>query len=118
MQFKKTLELVVCMAAIATLFSAESEATISCGQLQGNLTSCLGFLRGGALTQPCCTGVKSVAASARTVADRRDACRCLVAVAKSLRGTIDFGKAARLPGRCGVSIPFQISPNTNCARFG
>lgn len=117
MQVKSLLQMALCMAAMAAVFSLQSEAAMSCEQVQGALGSCLGFLRGGVLAPPCCNGVRAVAASAGNTADRRAACRCLVAAAKSMRGVIDFGNAARLPARCGVSIPFQISPNTDCSRY-
>lgn len=117
MQVRILLQMALCMAAMAAVFSPQSEAAMPCDQVQGALGSCLGFLRGGALTLPCCNGVRAVAASARNTADRRSACRCLVAAAKAMRGVIDLGNAARLPARCGVPISFQISPNTDCSRY-
>lgn len=113
----QVMRMVVCLTVMVVLLSPATEGVVSCPQLQGYLQSCLGYLRGGPLTKPCCSGVLSVAATARNVADRRAACRCLVAAAQNLRGVIDMGNASRLPGKCGVNIPFQISPNTNCARY-
>ncbi|XP_057804320.1 non-specific lipid-transfer protein 1-like [Salvia miltiorrhiza] len=118
MQVKIEWQMLVCLAVMVALLSPQSEAVASCDQLRGNLGSCLGFLRGGVITSQCCNGVRAVAASAKTTADRHAACRCLVAAAQSMRGVIDLGNAARLPGRCGVNIPFQISPNTDCNRVG
>lgn len=116
MEMQRVVQLVVWVAVMGAVVWPQAEGTVNCSQLRGYLQSCLGYLRGGVLTKPCCGGVIAVANSARNVADRRAACRCLVATVQSLRGVIDIGNAAKLPGRCGVRIPFQISPNTNCAR--
>lgn len=116
MQAKFGFVMLLCMAALVALFAPHAEAVISCGQVQRGMAPCLGFLQGRALAPKCCAGVKAVAASARTVLDRRAACRCLVAAAKSMKG-INYGNAARLPGKCGVRISFPISPNTDCSRY-
>ncbi|KAK4481267.1 hypothetical protein RD792_012151 [Penstemon davidsonii] len=105
------------MAVQVTLFVPHAEAVVSCGQVQNGLVSCLGFLQGRALVPQCCNGIRSVAAAARTTNDRRATCRCLKTASRSLK-SIDFGKAAILPGRCGVRIPFRISPNVDCSRVG
>ncbi|KAG6433700.1 hypothetical protein SASPL_105315 [Salvia splendens] len=117
MEVKNHARMLVCLAVMVALLSPESEAVVSCDRIRNNLGPCLGYLRGGVITSPCCAGVRAVAASARTAADRRMACRCLVAAAQSMRGIIDLGNAARLPRKCGVNIPYQISPNTDCSRW-
>ncbi|KAG8377121.1 hypothetical protein BUALT_Bualt09G0135500 [Buddleja alternifolia] len=98
------------------LYAPGGEAAMTCGQMQTGLAPCLRFLQGRALVPQCCAGIRSVAAAARTPLDRRAACRCMVAAAKSFRG-INLGSAAALPGKCGVRIPFKISPTTDCARY-
>ncbi|KAL0338082.1 UNVERIFIED_CONTAM: Non-specific lipid-transfer protein 2 [Sesamum angustifolium] len=99
----------VMLLCVVALFAPHAEAAVSCGQVQSGLLPCLGFLQGRALAPQCCPGVKSVVAAARTPNDRRTACRCLQAAAKSMKN-INYGNAAMLPGKCGIKIPFQISP--------
>ncbi|PON92740.1 Lipid transfer protein/Par allergen [Trema orientale] len=36
-----------------------------------------------------------------------------VSAASSIKG-INFSLAAGLPGKCGVSVPYKISPSTKC----
>ncbi|XP_049374996.1 non-specific lipid-transfer protein 2 isoform X2 [Solanum verrucosum] len=63
----------------------------------------------------CCGGVKGLLGAAKTPEDRKTACTCLKSAANSIKG-IDTGKAAGLPGVCGVSIPYKISPSTDCSQ--
>ncbi|OMP12628.1 Plant lipid transfer protein/Par allergen [Corchorus olitorius] len=45
--------------------------------------------------------------------DRKQACTCI----KNVAGTIydiNYGLANALTGKCGVSIPYKISPSTDC----
>ncbi|BAS94548.1 Os05g0477900, partial [Oryza sativa Japonica Group] len=79
------------------------------------LLPCLPYVQsGGAVPAACCGGIRSVVAAARTTADRRAACTCLKNVAAGAAGGPYISRAAGLPGRCGVSVPFKISPNVNC----
>ena len=104
---------VVCMVALAP----HAEAAITCGQVVGNLAPCLGYLRGGGKPTPgCCNGVKGLNSAARTTGDRRTACSCLKSAASSYPG-LKPGNMASLPGQCGVSIPYQIKPSTDCTRI-
>ncbi|KAI3474285.1 hypothetical protein Pfo_029073 [Paulownia fortunei] len=116
MQAKFAFVMLLCMAVQVALFAPHAEAAISCSQVQSGLLPCLGFLQGRALVPQCCAGVRSVAAAARTPTDRRAACSCLQAAAKSFKG-INYGNAAMLPSKCGVRIPFKISPTTDCSSF-
>lgn len=90
---------------------------LTCGQVTSKLGGCLGYLKGsGPLTAGCCGGVKALNGIARTSADRKQACGCLKQLAGSVKG-INYGNAASLPGKCGVSIPYPISPSTDCSRL-
>ncbi|THU72972.1 hypothetical protein C4D60_Mb04t17860 [Musa balbisiana] len=74
---------------------------------------CPGCLLGGPITHRCCSGIKSLVAAARTTHDRRTACGCIETATAVLSG-IDFVRVGQLPGRCGVSLPYKISPNVDC----
>ncbi|KAK3405006.1 non-specific lipid-transfer protein 1 [Eucalyptus grandis] len=111
------LSKVSCFLLIACLVAASSpaaRAAITCSQISSSMGPCIGYLRGsGPLSSACCSGVKSLNTAARTTADRQAACRCLQSAAGSIQG-IDFNLAAGLPGKCGVSVPYKISPTTDC----
>ncbi|WP_438798014.1 non-specific lipid-transfer protein [Salmonella sp. NW832] len=93
------------------------DAAISCGQVISYLSSCLTYLqsKGGAVPPPCCKGVKTLNTVAKTTPDRRTACNCLKSLAAQARG-INLGLASGLPGKCGVSVPYKISPSTDCSK--
>lgn len=102
--------LLMCMVMGAPI----AEAGITCGQVTSSLSSCIAYLiGGGAVPQACCSGVKSLNAAANTTPDRQAACRCLKTAAASISGDI-YGRAAGLPGKCGVNVPYPITPSTDC----
>ncbi|KAL5974781.1 lipid-transfer protein [Asimina triloba] len=113
----------VCLVLAVVLVVATSgphhqvEATISCGQVTTGVAQCLGYLRGtvAAIPPACCTGVKGLNAAAKTTPDRQAACNCLKTAASTIKG-LHLDLAAGLPGKCGVSIPYKISPTTDCTK--
>ncbi|GAB2272080.1 hypothetical protein Dimus_006899 [Dionaea muscipula] len=94
-----------------------AEGYVTCGTVSQNVAPCFGYLKkGGSFSYPppaCCNGVRALKNAAQTPADRQTACRCLKAF---LSSQIDQAKAGGLPGKCGVSVPYQISPATDCNR--
>ncbi|CAI9761910.1 unnamed protein product [Fraxinus pennsylvanica] len=94
-----------------------SEAAVSCTQVQRSLKPCFNYLlRGGATSSQCCTGVRTLYASAGTTADRQTVCNCLKRTAKIIK-RIKLSNATVLPRKCGVSIPYKISPSTDCSKL-
>ncbi|OEL33921.1 hypothetical protein BAE44_0005060, partial [Dichanthelium oligosanthes] len=63
----------------------------------------------------CCSGLRAVVSAAATAADRRAACDCLKAAAARVSG-LDATKAAMIPARCAVKLPYTISPSADCSR--
>nr|AAO33357.1 nonspecific lipid transfer protein 1 [Vitis cinerea var. helleri x Vitis vinifera] len=105
--------MVICMVVAAP---AAVEAAITCGQVSSALSSCLGYLKnGGAVPPGCCSGIKNLNSAAQTTADRQAACKCLKTFSNSIPG-INLGLASGLPGKCGVSVPYKISPSTDCSK--
>ncbi|KAL1808095.1 hypothetical protein ACET3Z_025085 [Daucus carota] len=89
---------------------------ITCGQVTSSVGQCLGYLKtGGKPVAGCCNGVRGLNSLARTPGDRKQACTCLKTIAGAVKG-INYGYAAALPGKCGVKIPYPISPNTDCSK--
>lgn len=113
MLIKLACVVLVCMV----VFAPHAEAAITCGRVVSTLIPCLNYLRqGGAPAPACCNGVRSLNAAARTTADRKTACGCLKNSYNSNPG-INSANAASLPSKCGVNIPYKISPNTDCSRY-
>ncbi|XP_030541884.1 non-specific lipid-transfer protein 1-like [Rhodamnia argentea] len=106
------LALVVGLVAVAPLASS----SVNCPQVQSYVAPCLVYLRlGGTIPQGCCSGIRSLNGAAKTTPDRQAACRCLQAAAGNMRG-LKPGLVSALPGKCGINIPYKISPATDCSR--
>lgn len=108
------------IATAATLLvffvaAATSEAAVTCSTVATSMNPCIAYLKGkgGPVPAPCCSGIKSLNSAASTTPDRQTACKCLKSAATSIKG-INYGLAAGLPSSCGVSIPYKISPSTDC----
>ncbi|KAJ0450574.1 putative plant non-specific lipid-transfer protein/Par allergen [Helianthus annuus] len=87
-----------------------SEA-ISCGDLTGMISPCLGYLRsGGSPTKGCCDGARRVQGATRSQADRQFACKCAKAAAPRLKVQPDL--AGSLPGKCGICTTISIKSET------
>ncbi|KAI3437474.1 uncharacterized protein J3R85_005233 [Psidium guajava] len=101
----------LCLVAAASV----AEAAVTCGQVASSLAPCIPYARSGRGPVPggCCNGIRSLNNAARTTPDRQATCRCLKSAAAGISG-INYGVVASIPGKCGVSIPYKISPNTNC----
>nr|AAQ96338.1 lipid transfer protein [Vitis aestivalis] len=105
--------MVICMVMAAP---AAVEAAITCGQVASALSPCISYLqKGGAVPPACCSGIKSLNSSAKTTADRQAACKCLKNFSSTVSG-INLSLASGLPGKCGVSVPYKISPSTDCTK--
>ncbi|KAF9595735.1 hypothetical protein IFM89_003477 [Coptis chinensis] len=111
MILKLTFVVLACMVVSAPY----AEAAISCGFVVSKVSPCIPYLRGGGPIPPaCCNGVRTLNAAAQGTPDRQTACNCLKQAAAGISG-INPGFAGGLPGRCGVSIPYKISPYTDCS---
>ncbi|XP_038902996.1 non-specific lipid-transfer protein 1-like [Benincasa hispida] len=116
MEMERSMK-VMMIVGVVMMCMVVSEAAISCGAVAGAVGPCIGYLKAPTGIPPpaCCNGVRNLKSQASTPADRRAACYCLKNAANSIRG-IDVGAAAGLPSKCGVSIPYKISPNTDCTK--
>ncbi|KAG8363090.1 hypothetical protein BUALT_BualtUnG0005500 [Buddleja alternifolia] len=109
----------VCMVLIAAIIVVAvaplGEAAISCGTVVSSLSPCIPYVTDKGPLGSCCGGVKSLYGAAKTTPDRQAVCGCLKSLAGSYSG-INYGKAAGLPGQCGVNVPYKISPSTDCSK--
>ncbi|KAK4425044.1 Non-specific lipid-transfer protein 2 [Sesamum alatum] len=106
----------VVLVAVVLLMSVvpDGEAAIGCGSVVSYLNPCLPYVTGNGPLGGCCSGIKSLYAAAKSTPDRQSVCNCLKSLAASTPN-VNLGKAAGLPGQCGVSIPYKISPSTDCS---
>ncbi|OIW00904.1 hypothetical protein TanjilG_19845 [Lupinus angustifolius] len=82
---------IMCLALGAT--SPAAEAAISYGQ--------------------CCNGIKNLNGMAQNTPDQQSVCNCIkIAVNESgfTYSSFNLDLAASLPKKCGVNVPYQISP--------
>ncbi|XP_059668133.1 non-specific lipid-transfer protein 1-like [Cornus florida] len=105
----------VCMVVVA-LAPPLAEAAVTCGTVQSAVAPCIGYLRnGGVVPANCCNGIRSLNNAAKTTPDRQTACRCLQSASGKITG-LKPALASGLPGKCGVSVPYKISPSTDCSK--
>ncbi|KAL8038961.1 hypothetical protein ABFX02_10G004300 [Erythranthe guttata] len=109
------LKCMVLVVLVMVAFTDGSEAAIGCGTVVSYLQPCLPYVTDKGPLGGCCGGVKGLYSSAKTTQDRQSVCNCLKTLVGSNIG-INLGKAAGLPALCGVSIPYKISPSTDCSK--
>ncbi|XP_062094665.1 non-specific lipid-transfer protein 1-like [Humulus lupulus] len=104
----------LCMVVMAMVVAAPVANAITCGQVSSSVGPCINYLKsGGVVPAACCNGIRSLNSAAKTPADRQTACKCLQSASSSIKG-LNLNLAAGLPGKCGINIPYKISPSTNC----
>ncbi|TVU36645.1 hypothetical protein EJB05_18587 [Eragrostis curvula] len=111
------LALAVLLAATVVAPPTAVRAAVSCATVYSNLMPCLGYVQSGSAmpTPSCCGGIRSLLSQANNTPDRRTVCNCLKNVANGASGSSNYiTRAAGLPGKCGVTLPYKISANVNC----
>ncbi|XP_077217396.1 non-specific lipid-transfer protein 1-like [Tasmannia lanceolata] len=105
-----------CVMLASILLGSPRVVAITCGQVISAVSPCLRYLRtGGPVPAVCCNGIRGLNGAAKTTPDRQTACGCLKSAATSISG-LNVGFANSLPGKCGVSFPYKISPSTDCSK--
>ncbi|MCL7049338.1 hypothetical protein MKW94_010666 [Papaver nudicaule] len=110
---KFTCVVLACMVVVAPY---AAEGAISCGTVVSKVTPCIPYLQGAAFQPSCCAGLKSLLAATKATPDRQAACNCLKSAARAIPG-INYGNAASLPSKCGVSVPYKFGPSTDCTKI-
>lgn len=113
---------IVCLTLGATTVIPKAQGEVTCGQVVSNLTPCISYVVYGGATVPaqCCNGIKNLFGMAQTKPDRQAVCNCVKNGVRNSGFTysnFNLNLAANLPKKCGVNIPYQISPNTDCTRY-
>nr|CAB3488881.1 unnamed protein product [Digitaria exilis] len=114
---QQVVVLAVVAAVLLAAAASSADAAVTCGQVNSAIAPCLSYARGmgSAPSTGCCSGVKRLNSAASTTADRRAACSCLKSAAAGISG-LKLGNAASIPSKCGVSIPYTISPSVDCSK--
>ncbi|KAG5092454.1 hypothetical protein JHK82_051232 [Glycine max] len=110
---------IVCLVLGVISITPKAQAAVTCNQVVSNLTPCISYVLNGGKTVPgpCCNGIKTLFNLAHSTPDRQTVCKCIKnAVSAFHYGKSNVDRAAALPKQCGVNIPYQISPSTDCTR--
>ncbi|KAK1321956.1 Non-specific lipid-transfer protein 2B [Acorus calamus] len=108
-----TLAILAIAALLLVEGPREVEAAISCGQVVKYISPCIAYAqKGGAISPGCCSGIRGLNSAARTTPDRQQACSCLKSIARGANPSY----ARSIPSKCGINIPYSISPNIDCTK--
>lgn len=106
----------VAIVMASCLLAGGVEAAVSCGQVTEWLTPCISYaFYGGKVAAECCSGIKSLISASTTTEDRRNACTCIKNAVSAMPG-INYDLVAKLPEKCGTTVPYTISPSTDCSK--
>lgn len=107
----------MCLFIIALVVATKpANGAVTCGTMASSLAPCLPFLTDGAtgvVPSGCCAGIKSLNSAAQSTPDRKMVCQCLKTAAKAMPN-VNIGKAASIPPKCGVKLPYKLDPSTDC----
>ncbi|XP_061370728.1 non-specific lipid-transfer protein 1-like [Gastrolobium bilobum] len=111
---------VACLAVMCIVLCLPlTQAALSCGQVVTTAAPCVAYLKGssgGAVPGPCCNAIRTLN-SAKTTPDRQAVCRCLKPTVLNLPG-LNPNNLAGLPGKCGVNLPYKVTPSIDCNKYG
>ncbi|XP_051144980.1 non-specific lipid-transfer protein 8-like [Andrographis paniculata] len=112
----RAIAIVAAAAIFILLVAAPPSAALTCSDVLKDMKPCITYLKSGSGMPPsaCCTGAGNLASAATTTADKQSACACLKNAAKNVTPKPELAKA--LPGNCGISLPFEVSPNVDCTK--
>ncbi|GAB4833174.1 hypothetical protein Ancab_031418 [Ancistrocladus abbreviatus] len=107
-----------CVVLAMAVAGPSAEAAMTCSTVNKVLVPCMSYLKGSSRepSSGCCAAVRTLKGMAKTPADHRTACNWLKSTAASMSRSLNTKNAAALPGRCGVSVSYSISPTTDCSK--
>ena len=114
---------VIKLVCLAVFFLAlgvpKAKAAVTCNQVVNSLMPCVSYvMNGGNVPAQCCNGIRSLYGQAQTTPDRQAVCSCIKNAVNGIPASgYTLNLAAGLPAKCGVNIPYQISPATDCSRY-
>ncbi|KAK2653004.1 hypothetical protein Ddye_012860 [Dipteronia dyeriana] len=107
--------LIVVLVSIS-LIPRHVNAEVTCEQITMWLTPCIGYgVLGGVVPAACCEGLKTTIAAKKSKKDRQLGCNCVKDVAAKIPG-LNYDRVNEIPGICGTTIPYKISPDLDCSK--
>ncbi|XP_021903773.1 non-specific lipid-transfer protein 3-like [Carica papaya] len=115
MSSSTTMNWLAALVVIA-MMAVQSESAVTCPQVVSKLRPCVVYVANqGPLQAECCTGIRALYSLAQTTPDRRNVCNCIKnAISGFSFSSTNLNLAAGLPAKCGVNLPYKISPSTDC----
>lgn len=108
---------VVLLSLMVAIVPHTVQGAMTCQMVINSLTPCATYVtRGGPVPPSCCSGISSLYRAATTTTDRQTACKCLEQGVGMIPG-LNLDAASTLPSKCGVNIPYKISPSTDCSKY-
>ncbi|XP_020588266.1 non-specific lipid-transfer protein 1-like [Phalaenopsis equestris] len=109
-----TIAIVVAMTMVAR--TPREVTAMTCAEVDFDLLPCLSYIRnGGDVPSDCCNGLSGLVNAAKTTDDRRTACNCLKSLASGASND-ELSRAAVIPDKCGIPLPYKFSPSTDCSK--
>ncbi|XLS82640.1 hypothetical protein HN51_048471 [Arachis hypogaea] len=97
--------------------SSLTQGAPTCGKIRITLAPCLSYLRRNGdrdlIPRKCCHGVKKVNHGTKNKQDRQSVCKCIKRTTQNVKG-LNLKKLANLPQKCGVKLPYKLSPSMDC----
>ena len=108
---------VFCVMVVCMVVSSSYAEALTCSDVSNKISPCLNYLKqGGEVPANCCAGVKGLNDAAKTTLDRQTACTCLKNSFKTNKD-LKSDYAVPLPSKCGVTIPYKLSMETDCNKY-
>ncbi|KAK4416156.1 Non-specific lipid-transfer protein 8 [Sesamum alatum] len=117
MAYSSTPAIRLVAATLVVVLLVAPATAITCSDVIKDLQPCVNYLKSGSGAPPaaCCAGASNLASTATTTADKQTACSCLKSAAQNISLKPELAKS--LPGNCGISLPFEVSPNVDCSKI-
>lgn len=113
----KLLIISMAIAFVAIEAPIKARAEVTCDTVKTYLKPCTSYVEFQTSTVPkdCCEGINNLNGAAQSTPERQSVCKCLIQGVSKVPGFV-VERAGGIPIKCGISLPYKISPSTNCAR--
>ncbi|KAK2638752.1 hypothetical protein Ddye_026547 [Dipteronia dyeriana] len=116
MKRSHVLKLASMAVLVVSMFLVPAHAAVTCQQVTFWPTPCISYgVMGGIVAPGCCSGIKALNDAEKTNEDVQTACYCIKDQAAKIPG-LDYDRVNELPGICGTTCPFKLSPSIDCSR--
>lgn len=115
-----TRSAVAVLTVLSTITAMKSQGLDGCATVTALISTCSSFISYGMPDPmpgtPCCDAMVTLNMMATGPTDDENlVCKCLMGLITTY--TPNYSAIAALPGFCGVSLGFTVSPNTDCNKY-